>query len=203
MSIGVEMTEFLAGLRAGRSEVRPISAFDTAGFEYANGCEVTGFEPKRWIERLDPEHLGRAAQFTVAAATEMAATDAGLRQDTLAGRRASIAVGTTDRETDRPRPAGRADGGAGRDGPGDRTPGLGLPLATSPSPAEFALTDVEAVTIQSRVRRRQLRDRLRPGRDPFGEVDLAFCGGGDADAGNIAGFYRLGTIAPSSASPST
>ena len=97
-SIGVGTTEFLAGLRAGRSEVRPISEFDTAGFEHANGCEVTGFEPKRWIERLDPEHLGRAAQFTVAAA-RMAASDAGLDQDTLDAGRVVIAVGTTDGET--------------------------------------------------------------------------------------------------------
>ncbi|MFB7443119.1 beta-ketoacyl-[acyl-carrier-protein] synthase family protein [Streptomyces mirabilis] len=200
-SIGVGITEFLAGLRAGRSEVRPISAFDTAGFEYANGCEVTGFEPKRWIERLDPEHLGRAAQFTVAAA-RMAATDAGLRQDTLARGRVLIAVGTTDGETrdldllveQDAAEQGAMDPVIARRASASR-------LATSVA-REFALTDVEAVTIPTACAAGNYAigyglDAIRSG-----EVDLAFCGGGDAICRKtFAGFYRLGTIAPEQCQP--
>src|SRR4051812_27408953 len=66
--IGAGVGEFLGGILAGRSGAKPITAFDTTGFQHAMGCEIAGFEPERWIHRLDPDTLGRASQFSAAAA---------------------------------------------------------------------------------------------------------------------------------------
>src|ERR1700753_4151846 len=82
-SIGVGPAEFTAGLRAGRSGVSPVTAFDPAGFEHANACEVRGFVPGDWIRRTPLDQLGRAARFSVAAA-RMAVEDAGFSADQLA-----------------------------------------------------------------------------------------------------------------------
>src|SRR4051794_27028681 len=76
-SIGMGVEAFADGLRNGRSGARPIGSFDTTGFAHANGCEVTEFEPGTWIRKLDIDELGRASQFSVAAA-RMAIDDAGL-----------------------------------------------------------------------------------------------------------------------------
>lgn len=59
-SIGMGAGEFLQGLRSGSSGAKPITVFDVEGFDYANGCEVVGFEPERWIRHLPVEQLGRA-----------------------------------------------------------------------------------------------------------------------------------------------
>jgi len=200
-SIGISVTEFLAGLRAGRSEVRPISAFDTTGFEHANGCEIAGFEPERWIERLDPGELGRAARFAVAAA-RMAAGHAGLTPQVLAASRVLVAVGTTDGETrdlDRLVAQDAAE-------PGAMAPRIARRASASRLSAsvarEFALADAEAVTIPTACAAGNYAigyglDAIRAG-----DADLAFCGGADAVClKTFAGFYRLGTIAPDRCRP--
>lgn len=200
-SIGTSVAEFLAGLRAGRSEVRPISAFDTTGFEHDNGCEIAGFEPERWIERLDPGELGRAAQFAVAGA-RMAASDAGLTARVLAARRVLVAVGTTDGETR------DLDQLVAQDvaEPGVMSPRITRRASTSRLSAsvarEFALPDAEAVTIPTACAAGNYAigyglDAIRAG-----DTDLAFCGGADAIClKTFAGFYRLGTIAPDRCRP--
>lgn len=96
-SIGLGSAEFAKGLRAGRSGARPISVFDTSGFEHANGCQVMGFDPTVWLRNIDPATLGRASQFSAAAA-RMAVTDAGLDEKELAGKRGLVTVGTTNGE---------------------------------------------------------------------------------------------------------
>ncbi|MFI8362560.1 beta-ketoacyl-[acyl-carrier-protein] synthase family protein [Streptomyces sp. NPDC085612] len=200
-SIGTSVAEFLAGLRAGRSEVRPISAFDTTGFEHANGCEIYGFEPERWIERLDPGELGRAARFAVAAA-RMAAGHAGLTPEVLAASRVLVAVGTTDGETrdlDRLVAQDVAE-------PGAMAPRIARRASTSRLAAsvarEFGLADAEAVTVPTACAAGNYAigyglDAIRAG-----DADLAFCGGADAVClKTFAGFYRLGTIAPDRCRP--
>ena len=92
-SIGLGAKEFLQGLREGRSGARPITVFDTEGFAYANGCEITAFDPRDWIRTLDPEQLGRAAQFSTAA-SRMALEDSGLDLDRLRGLRGLISIGS-------------------------------------------------------------------------------------------------------------
>src|ERR1700710_1717003 len=67
-SIGTGVREFGAALRAGRSNVRPITVFDTTGFAHNNGCEVPDFEPERWIHNVDVDEMGRASRFSAAAA---------------------------------------------------------------------------------------------------------------------------------------
>lgn len=97
-SIGVGAAEFAEGLRAGRSGAKPITRFETEGFAHANGCEVVGFEPDRWIRNLDIDELGPATRFSVAAA-RMAIDHAGLDEEYLRERRGLISIGTTDGES--------------------------------------------------------------------------------------------------------
>jgi 3-oxoacyl-[acyl-carrier-protein] synthase II len=196
-SIGNGAKEFAEGLRTGRSGAKPITAFDTTGFAHANGCEIVGFEPERWIHRLPVDELGRASQFSVAA-SRMAVADAGFEPSDLQGKRGLIAIGTTDGESwdlDRlvqaqldhgpdhmdPVIAGRVS--AGR---------LSVSVAK-----ELGLSDVEVVTFGTACAAGNYAigygfDAVRSG-----EVDFALCGGADAMCRKtFTGFYRLGTIAP-------
>lgn len=194
-SIGIGVAEFLSGLREGRIGAKPISSFDTTGFEYANACEVTRFEPADCIEKLDPAGLGRASQFSVAAA-RMAVRDAGRPVADLRERRVLVSVGTTNgeaRDFDRLSQLhirdGRLDPNIAR-----RT---GAARLTSGIVRELGLTEVEAVTIPTACAAGNYAvgyglDALRAG-----DVDVALCGGADALCRKtFAGFYRLGTIAP-------
>jgi 3-oxoacyl-[acyl-carrier-protein] synthase II len=196
-SIGVGAEEFAAGLRAGRSGARPISVFDTEGFPYANGCEVPDFEPERWIHRLDPAELGRASQFSVAAA-RMAVLDAGFDLDALRASRGLISIGTTDGESYELDRLVETDV---RQGPRAmdpvivrRVPASRLSVAIA---RELGLSNVEATTIATACSAGNYSigygfDAVRAG-----EVDYAICGGADAMCRKtFTGFFRLGTIAP-------
>lgn len=196
-SIGIGVEAFTAGLREGRSGVKPITAFDTTGFAHANGCEVTDFEPGRWITRQQPEELGRASQFSVAAA-RMAVDDAGLTAADVRSRRSLVSVGTTDgesRDLDQLVAAGMDTGPDAYDpGVARRVPAGRL---SSGIVRELGLEDVEAVTIPTACAAGNYAvgygyDALRSG-----DVDIALCGGADAACRKtFTGFYRLGTVAP-------
>ncbi|MEV7287836.1 beta-ketoacyl-[acyl-carrier-protein] synthase family protein [Streptomyces sp. NPDC093252] len=196
-SIGVGVRDFAAGLRAGRSGVTPITVFDTEGFAHANGCEVTDFRPEDWITGQRPEELGRAGQFSVAAA-RMALADAGLAEDDVRARRSLVSVGTTDGEShDLDQLAAAAMAG----GPQSYDPAVARRIPAGRLSAgivrELALTDVEAVTIPTACAAGNYAvgygyDALRSG-----DVDIALCGGADAACRKtFTGFYRLGTVAP-------
>lgn len=201
-SIGFGPEEFAAGLRAGRSGARPISVFDTTGFEYANGCEVVGFDPTDWLRVTDPADLGRASQFSVAAA-RMAVRDAGLDERELAGKRGLVSVGTTDGEavdlealleTSLNRGSAAMDGQTAR-----RVPATMLSLAIA---RELGLSNVSAYTIATACSAGNYA--IGDGFDAVrsGEVEFALCGGADAMCRKtFAGFYRLGTIAPDCCRP--
>ncbi|WP_425686874.1 beta-ketoacyl-[acyl-carrier-protein] synthase family protein [Micromonospora sp. DT201] len=201
-SIGIGTAEFAAGLRAGKSGARPISAFDTAGFAHWNGCEVVGFDPQRWVHNLPVETLGRASQFSTAAA-RMAVEDAGLAPDDLADARGLICVGTTDGESFDLEHLVRneLDGGPENMDPLHarriRAGRLSASIAQ-----ELRLSDVEAVTIPTACAAGNYAigygfDTVRTG-----EADFALCGGADAmSRKTFAGFYRLGTIAPDRCQP--
>ncbi|MGA4841732.1 beta-ketoacyl-[acyl-carrier-protein] synthase family protein [Streptomyces sp. G45] len=201
-SIGLGVPDFLAGLRAGRSGVKPITGFDTTGFAHANGCEVADFEPRRWIRHVDPEGLGRATQFAVAAAG-MAVADAGLTRAGLRARRALVSVGTTDAETrdlDTLTETQLTEGPEHMDPVVARRSGAGR-LSTG-IVRELGLVDVEALTIPTACAAGNYAignafDALRDG-----DVDIALCGGADAVCRkNFVGFYRLGTVAPEVCQP--
>jgi 3-oxoacyl-[acyl-carrier-protein] synthase II len=201
-SIGIGPAAFAEGLRAGRSGAKPITAFDTTGFAHSLGCEVADFDPADWIENLDPVTLGRASQFSVAAA-RMAVRDAGLAPADLRGKRGLISIGTTDGES---RDLDHLVETEIKAGPAAMDPAVARrvrPGRLSTSIAhELDLTDVEAVTIPTACAAGNYTigygfDAVRSG-----EVEFALVGGADAMCRKtFAGFYRLGTIAPEKCQP--
>ncbi|MEE6259653.1 beta-ketoacyl-[acyl-carrier-protein] synthase family protein [Plantactinospora sonchi] len=201
-SIGTGVHEFTAGLRAGRSGVRPITAFDTSGYAYANGCEVAGFEPDRWIHEQKVDELGRASQFSVAAA-RMAVTDAGLTPAGLRERRTLVSVGTTDGES---RDLDQLVGQQVAAGPRQLDPVLARRAVAGRLSAgivrELGLVDVEAVTIPTACAAGNYGVGYGFDAIQCGDVDVALCGGADALCRKtFTGFYRLGTIAPEFCQP--
>ncbi|MEU6115239.1 beta-ketoacyl-[acyl-carrier-protein] synthase family protein [Streptomyces sp. NPDC047117] len=201
-SIGLGVPAFLAGLRSGRSGVKPITAFDTTGFAHANGCEVDDFDPADWIRQVNPEELGRATQFSVAAAS-MAVADAGLDPAELRRHRSLVSVGTTDAES---RDLDALVGTQLQDGPENLAPGVvrrahAGRLSTG-IVRELGLVDVEALTLPTACAAGNYA--IGSGFDAIrdGEVEFALCGGADAVCRKtFAGFYRLGTIAPEVCQP--
>ncbi|MEU3504319.1 beta-ketoacyl-[acyl-carrier-protein] synthase family protein [Streptomyces hundungensis] len=201
-SIGTGPAEFLAGLRTGRSGVKPITSFDTTGYAHANGCEIEGFDAARWIEHIDPGELGRASQFCVAAA-RMAVDDAHLELTALRARRVLVSVGTTDGEShdlDVLMERQLWDGPENLDPVAARRSTAGL--LSSSVVRELELDDVEAVTIPTACAAGNYA--IGSGFDAIrsGEVDIALAGGADAVCRKtFTGFYRLGTIAPEVCQP--
>jgi 3-oxoacyl-[acyl-carrier-protein] synthase II len=201
-SIGTGVAEFSAALRAGRSNVRPITAFDTTGFAHSNGTEVADFEPERWIHNVDLAELGRASRFSVAA-SRLAVQDAGLDESALRGLRGAISVGTTDGECNDLDSLVEMElaGGAGAIDP---------TLARRISPGristaiarEIGLADVEPTTIATACSAGNYAigngfDAIR-----LGDADFALCGGADAVCRKtFASFYRLRSIAPDCCRP--
>ncbi|MEU6479413.1 beta-ketoacyl-[acyl-carrier-protein] synthase family protein [Streptomyces sp. NPDC047017] len=201
-SIGQGADEFLAGLRSGRSAAKPITAFDTTGFEHANGCEITDFEPADLISNFDAEELGRASQFSVAA-SRMAVADAALEEADLRARRCLISIGTTDGESRDLDQLVQTEVEAGPERM-DRTVAARIPAGrlSAAVAREFRLTRVEAVTLPTACAAGNYAigygyDAIRSG-----EVEFALCGGADALCRKtFTGFYRLGTIAPERCQP--
>ncbi|WP_374106620.1 beta-ketoacyl-[acyl-carrier-protein] synthase family protein [Kitasatospora aureofaciens] len=201
-SIGMGAGEFLQGLRSGSSGAKPITVFDVEGFDHANGCEVVGFEPERWIRHLPVEHLGRATQYSVAAA-RMAIDDAGLDLSVWRSRPGVVTIGTTDGES---RDLDHMVEAEVRFGPEYMAPESARRVAAGRLSAaiaqELELSDVEAVTIPTACAAGNYAigygfDAVRSG-----EAEFALCGGADAMCRKtFSGFYRLGTIAPDRCRP--
>ncbi|MFJ9819545.1 beta-ketoacyl-[acyl-carrier-protein] synthase family protein [Streptomyces sp. NPDC101151] len=196
-SIGTGVDAFAAGLRAGRSGAKPITAFDTTGFAYSNACEITDFDPGAWITEQSPDGLGRAAQFAVAA-SRMAVADAGLTEEQVRGVRSLVSVGTTDGESrDLDHLTGlQVTGGddvldavvARRVWPGRLSAGI---------VRELGLEDVETVTVPTACAAGNYAVGYGYDAISSGDVEMALCGGADALCRKtFTGFYRLGTIAP-------
>lgn len=208
-AIGRGVDEFLAGLRAGTSAARPIAAFDTTGFAYANGCEVS--DPEHRSDSSSREHpsgsvtrngpataaLGRAAGFAVDAA-RLAIADAGLAAEDLVEQRVTIAVGTTDGES-RDLDDLTAQQCAG--GPDSMDPAVVdrvAPFRMSAAIArELGTERADVLTLATACAAGNYAigygfDAVRSG-----EADIALAGGADALCRKtFTGFYRLGTIAP-------
>lgn len=196
-SIGIGVDAFHESLRAGRSGAGPINAFDTTGFAHATGCEVSGFEPCRWVRRVPMAQVSRAGQFAIASA-RMAIADAGLTETGLTGSRGVISVGTTDGGSD---DGERVAEAFTRSGPDAIDPDAACRVAAGRLATgvarELQLSNVEVSTIATACAAGNYAigngfDAVRTG-----EADFALCGGADAMCRmTFTGFYRLGAIDP-------
>ncbi|MEC4017531.1 beta-ketoacyl-[acyl-carrier-protein] synthase family protein [Streptomyces sp. H27-D2] len=195
-SIGNGAADFTRALREGRCGVGPITLFDADGFRRRLAHEVHDFDPSEWIHHTPVEQLGRATQFSIAAA-RMAVRDAGLETEQLRGSRGLVTIGTTDgeaRELDQLIEAELADGPQNLD-----------PTAVRRLPAHrLALALVRELRLPRAVPS-VLGTACAAGNyaigDGFdavrsGEADWALVGGSDALARRtFAGFSRLGLVA--------
>ncbi|MDR2521745.1 MAG: beta-ketoacyl-ACP synthase II [Spirochaetaceae bacterium] len=68
--IGNTVEELCAGLRAGKSGVGAISAFDTSAFQVKIAAEVKNFDSSLWIDKKEARKMARFTQFAVAAAAQ-------------------------------------------------------------------------------------------------------------------------------------
>jgi 3-oxoacyl-[acyl-carrier-protein] synthase II len=75
--LGKSVDEYTESLKAGKSGVGKITAFDTAGFDVTIAAEVKDFDPTLWIDKKDARKMCRFTQFAAAAAAQ-ALDNAGL-----------------------------------------------------------------------------------------------------------------------------
>ena len=75
---GTGLTEFRAGLRAGRSPVKRIDRFDPSAFRSQVAAQVDDFDPLAWMPPKTARQLDRFSQFGLVTG-QMALEDAGLR----------------------------------------------------------------------------------------------------------------------------
>ncbi|MEM1418010.1 MAG: beta-ketoacyl synthase N-terminal-like domain-containing protein, partial [Myxococcota bacterium] len=92
--VGHGREAFAEALLSGRSGAAPIRGFDTSALDRHMGCEVKGFDERDHLTRAEAKRMGRCSAMAVAAA-RMAAKEAGLEGDALAGPRTSVILGTT------------------------------------------------------------------------------------------------------------
>jgi len=91
--LGVGTAATWAGVVAGRSGIRPITAFDASRHSTRFAGEVPGFDPLLWIDRKDVKRCARFVQFAIAA-TEMAMEQSGLRIDAANAPRVGVVIGS-------------------------------------------------------------------------------------------------------------
>jgi 3-oxoacyl-[acyl-carrier-protein] synthase II len=65
--VGIGTEAVWEALKAGRSGIGPITAFDTTGFSARIAGEVKGFDPAQYIEKKDIKKMGRFIQLAIAA----------------------------------------------------------------------------------------------------------------------------------------
>ena len=75
--IGTGVDAFWDSLCAGRSGVRPITAFDASGMKVRIAADVPDFDPEQYMDAKSARRMARFAQMAVAAA-QLAREDAGL-----------------------------------------------------------------------------------------------------------------------------
>jgi 3-oxoacyl-[acyl-carrier-protein] synthase II len=97
-SIGIGVSAFCQGLRAGRSGITSIKSFDTTGFPHVCAGEVHDFQPRTILRRLDVDAWGRSSLFAASAA-RLAVEDAGLDTGRVDPGRVAVVMGTTCGET--------------------------------------------------------------------------------------------------------
>ncbi len=80
-------------LKAGKSGIGRITAFDAGGFNCQIAGEVKGFDPNQYIEKKEIKKMGRFIQFAIAAA-ECALSSSGLRINADHAERVGVYIGS-------------------------------------------------------------------------------------------------------------
>ncbi|MFC4564290.1 beta-ketoacyl-[acyl-carrier-protein] synthase family protein [Nocardiopsis mangrovi] len=194
-SLGIGARPLTAAVRAGRSGIGPIEAFDAEGFTHTLAGEVRGFAPEEHLERIDPEQWGHSGRFAAAAARQ-AVTDSGLDPDELSRSRAGSSFGTTNGESavmERLSAQWVRDGLAGLD------PALVARADTGRIAAAVnAELDIsgEAQTFGTACAASNYAIGYGFEQIRGGDADVMLCGGADAsNRATHAGFHRLGALA--------
>lgn len=199
--LGSGSREIWERLLRGECGTGPVRSFDAAPYGVDRGGEVPGFDPAKYLRRLEPADVGRASQLAAAAA-RLALEDAGLETDPAEPSRAGVAMGTTSgeaREIERfnDELMAEEDGEAGAGflarypchliprhvaaELGFRGPNLMIPAACAAGNYAVAWA----------------LDALRSGR-----ADVMVAGGADCFSRiTYAGFNRLGAVAPERCQP--
>lgn len=93
-SLGFGREPYWDALVNGRSGISEVTLFDTSNLPRHFGGEVKGFVATDYMSATEARRMGRCSAFSVAAA-RMAAEDAGLTGNALAGERTAVVMGTT------------------------------------------------------------------------------------------------------------
>jgi len=91
---GIGKERYWDAISSGRSGIRKISRFNTAGYSAKSGGEVLDFNPADYMEKRKARMLSRFAQFALAA-SKMALDDAGLALDNEDPYRVGVSIGTS------------------------------------------------------------------------------------------------------------
>lgn len=200
-SIGIGADNFSRALRAGRSGIQNLRAENVLGFPVTQGSEVHDFMPGDWVKRLDPNTLGRASQFAIAAARQ-AIAQAGIDPEVLSRKICAVSIGTTDGESQAIDECIKAyvEDGEAMVSPRMLAKVPAVQLAYSVA-SEFRLRG-EVMTIGTACAAGNYAignafDLVRSGAS-----DFALGGGAESIARKVlAGFYRVGAISPTVCSP--
>ncbi len=90
--VGNDVPAFWENIKAGTCGIGPITRFDTADYRVKVAAEVRGFDPRRYMEKLDVLHSDIYTQFAVAAACQ-AVEDSGVI-GTVPEERIGVYIGT-------------------------------------------------------------------------------------------------------------
>lgn len=98
-SLGFGRQAFWDAVVDGRSGFTPIEGFDVSQLGREIGGEVKGFHARDFLTGAESRRMGRCSAFALAAA-RMAVEDCGIKPQQLAGERTSVIMGTTMGEAD-------------------------------------------------------------------------------------------------------
>ncbi|MEO6502816.1 MAG: beta-ketoacyl-[acyl-carrier-protein] synthase family protein [Jatrophihabitantaceae bacterium] len=200
-SIGIGVSAFAEGLRAGRSGISAITSFDPTGFPHQNAGEVQDFKPTEYLRQLDPSRWGRSSQFAASAA-RLALADSGLDLSQVDPSRAHAVIGTTSGESQvaEALTAQLVNGGFESQDPALLSQLSANRLANAVS-EELGLQG-ESLTIATACSASNYA--IGYGYDLLvtGEADVVFTGGADSVCRWAhAGFFRLGALTGSACAP--
>ncbi len=91
--LGIGVEQFWESIRAGRSGVKAVTAFDATELPSRIAATVDDFDPEPWIGRKDARRMDRATQMAVCA-SRMALADAGLEAGTFDPFDVGVTIGT-------------------------------------------------------------------------------------------------------------